>query len=61
LGKSSGKDARSLAADLIRLRENESKLVQEFADEKARAKAHLQAALSAQEAEFTKRLERMDA
>ena len=42
------------------MRENESKLVQELANEKTRAQAQLQAALAAQEAEFTKRLERMD-
>ena len=30
LGKGSGKDGRPLVADLIRLRENESKLVQEL-------------------------------
>ena len=42
------------------MRETESKLVQELANEKARAKAQLQAALEAQETEFRKRLERMD-
>ena len=47
-------------ADLIRLRENETKLVQELANEKALALAQLQAALEAQEAEFAKRLERLD-
>ena len=36
LGKGSGKDGRPLVADLIRLRENESKLVQELVNEKAR-------------------------
>ena len=41
LGKGSGKDGRPLVADLIRLRENESKLVQELANEKARAQAQL--------------------
>ena len=35
-------------------------LVQELANEKARAQAQLQAALEAQEAEFVKRLERLD-
>ena len=60
LDKDSGKDGRPLVADLIRLCENESKLVQELANEKARVQAQLQAALAAQEAEFTKRLERMD-
>jgi hypothetical protein len=42
------------------LRENETKLVQELANEKARAQAQLQAALAAQEAEFAKRLECLD-
>ena len=56
----SGKDGRPRVADLIRLREIESKLVQESANEKARAQAQLQAALVAQEAKFAKRLERMD-
>ena len=36
LGKGSDKDGQSLVADLIRLRENESKLVQELANEKTR-------------------------
>ena len=48
LGKGSGKDGRPIVADLIRLRENETKLVQELANEKARA----------QEAGFAERLER---
>jgi len=56
----SGKDGRPLIADLIWLRENESKLVHELTNEKVRAQAQLQAALAAQEAEFPKRLERMD-
>jgi len=60
LGKGSGKDGRPLVADLIRLREKESKLVQELANKTARVQAQLLAALVAQEAEFTKRLERMD-
>ena len=60
LGKGSGKDGRPIVADLVRLRENESRLVQELANEMARAQAQLQAALAAQEAEFTKRLERLD-
>ena len=59
LGKGSGKDGRPLVADLIRLRENESKLVEELAFEKARDQAKLQA-LAAQEAEFAKCLERLD-
>ena len=49
LGKGSGKDGRPLVADLIRLCENESKLVQELVNEKARAQAQLQAALAAQD------------
>ena len=56
-GKGSGKDGRPIVADLIRLRENETKLVQELANEKARAQAQIQAALAAQEAEFPKRLD----
>ena len=40
----SDKDGQPLVADLIRLRENESKLVQELAIEKAREQAQLQAA-----------------
>jgi hypothetical protein len=44
----------------VRLRESESRLVQELANEKARAQTQLQAALAAQEAEFAKRLERLD-
>jgi hypothetical protein len=54
-GKGSGKDGRPIVADLVRLRENESRLVQELANEKARAQAQLHAALAAQEAEFAKR------
>jgi len=42
---------RQSFADLIRLQENESKLIQKFANEKARAQAHLQATLALQEAE----------
>ena len=57
LGNGSSKDGRPLIADLIWLRENESKLVQELANEKARAQAQLQAA---QDAEFAKRFEPMD-
>jgi hypothetical protein len=60
LGKGSGKDGRPLVADLIRLREIESKFAQELANEKARAQAQLQADLAAQVAELAKRLERMD-
>jgi len=52
LGKDSGKDGCSLVADLIRLRENESKIVQELANKKTRAQTQPQA----QEAEFAKRL-----
>ena len=37
LCKGSGKDGRPLVADLIRLRENESKLVQELANENSRS------------------------
>jgi len=54
----SGKDGRPLVADLTRLRENESKLAQESANEKAQAQ--LQAGLAAQEDEFAKRLEQVD-
>jgi len=61
LGKGSGKYSRPLVSDLIRLWDNESKLLQELADEKARAQAHPQAALAAQEADFAKRIERIDA
>ena len=43
LDKGSGKNGRPLVADLIRLRENESKLVQELTIEKAQEQA-LQAA-----------------
>ena len=60
VGKGSGKDGRPIVADLVRLRESEARLAQELADEKAKAQAQLQAALAAQEAEFAKRLERMD-
>ena len=60
LGKGSDKDGRPLVADLIRLRGNESKLVQELANEKARDQAQLQVALAAQEAKFAKLLERLD-
>ena len=60
LDKGSDKDGRPLVADLIRLRGNESKLVQELVNEKARAQAQLQAALAAQKAEFAKRLKQMD-
>ena len=52
LGKGSGKDGRPLVADLIRLRENVTRLGQELANEKARAQAHFQASLAAQDAEF---------
>ena len=40
LGKGSGKDGRPLVADLIRLRENVTKLIQELANEKARTQSH---------------------
>ena len=56
VSKGSGKDGRPIVADLVWLRKNEAKLIQELANEKARAQAQIQAALAAQEAEFTKRL-----
>jgi len=40
-GKGSGKDGRPIVADLVRLRESESRLAQELANEKARAQAQL--------------------
>ena len=59
ISKGSGKEGRPIVADLVRLRESEARLAQELANEKARAQAQLQA-LAAQEAEFAKRLERLD-
>ena len=51
-GKGSGKYGRPIVTDLIRLWENESKLVQESANKRDRAQGQLQAALAAQEAEW---------
>ena len=45
-GQGSGKDGHPLVADLIWLRENESRLVEELADEKDRTKTQLQTALA---------------
>ena len=45
-GKGLGKDGHTFVADLIRLRENESRLVEELADEKDRTKTQLQTALA---------------
>ena len=59
LGKGSGKDGRPLVADLIRLRENESKSCSEIRTN-APAQSQLQADLCSSGAEFAKRLERMD-